>query len=89
MRRWYWPYSGEAYRKAYESDPTSIFGGIVAANRPIDRETAELLHEIFLEIVIAPDFSPEALDILKQKKISACSVPARSLRRRNARRPGS
>ncbi|MGG4396516.1 bifunctional phosphoribosylaminoimidazolecarboxamide formyltransferase/IMP cyclohydrolase [Paenibacillus thiaminolyticus] len=58
----------EAYRKAYESDPTSIFGGIVAANRPIDRETAELLHEIFLEIVIAPDFSPEALDILKQKK---------------------
>ncbi|WCR25105.1 bifunctional phosphoribosylaminoimidazolecarboxamide formyltransferase/IMP cyclohydrolase [Paenibacillus thiaminolyticus] len=59
---------GEAYRKAYESDPTSIFGGIVAANRPIDRETAELLHEIFLEIVIAPDFSPEALDILKQKK---------------------
>ncbi|WP_042229630.1 bifunctional phosphoribosylaminoimidazolecarboxamide formyltransferase/IMP cyclohydrolase [Paenibacillus popilliae] len=58
----------EAYRKAYKSDPTSIFGGIVAANRPIDRATAELLHEIFLEIIIAPDFSPEALDILKQKK---------------------
>ncbi|MEB3103389.1 bifunctional phosphoribosylaminoimidazolecarboxamide formyltransferase/IMP cyclohydrolase [Ferviditalea candida] len=58
----------EAYRKAYESDPTSIFGGIVAANRTIDKSTAELLHEIFLEIVIAPDFTQEALNILQQKK---------------------
>lgn len=58
----------EAYSKAYESDPTSIFGGIVAANRTIDKATAELLHEIFLEIVIAPDFTQEALDILQQKK---------------------
>jgi len=58
----------EAYRKAYEADPTSIFGGIVAANREIDRATAELLHEIFLEIVLAPSFSPEALEILTKKK---------------------
>lgn len=58
----------EAYQKAYESDPTSIFGGIVAANRPIDSVTAALLHEIFLEIVIAPEFTPEAIDILSQKK---------------------
>jgi len=58
----------EAYRKAYEADPTSIFGGIVAANRPIDRATAELMHEIFLEIVLAPDFEPEALEILQKKK---------------------
>jgi len=57
-----------AYKKAYEADPTSIFGGIVAANRPIDGATAELLHEIFLEIIIAPDFTPEALDILMKKK---------------------
>ncbi|TCZ78448.1 bifunctional phosphoribosylaminoimidazolecarboxamide formyltransferase/IMP cyclohydrolase [Paenibacillus albiflavus] len=57
-----------AYKKAYEADPTSIFGGIVAANRPIDGATAELLHEIFLEIIIAPDFTPEALDILMEKK---------------------
>lgn len=58
----------EAYRKAYEADPTSIFGGIVAANRAIDGETAKLLHEIFLEIVIAPEYTQEALDILTQKK---------------------
>lgn len=58
----------EAYRKAYEADPTSIFGGIVAANRTVDAETAAMMHEIFLEIVLAPDFTPEALDILTKKK---------------------
>jgi phosphoribosylaminoimidazolecarboxamide formyltransferase / IMP cyclohydrolase len=58
----------EAYRKAYESDPVSIFGGIVAVNRPVDRETAEQMKSIFLEIVIAPDFTPEALEVLTQKK---------------------
>lgn len=58
----------EAYQKAYEADPTSIFGGIVAANRVIDGATAELLHEIFLEIVIAPDFTEDALQILTKKK---------------------
>lgn len=58
----------EAYRKAYEADPTSIFGGIVAANREIDGATAQLLHEIFLEIVLAPGFTPEALEILTKKK---------------------
>ncbi|XEC95635.1 bifunctional phosphoribosylaminoimidazolecarboxamide formyltransferase/IMP cyclohydrolase [Paenibacillus tarimensis] len=58
----------EAYQKAYAADPTSIFGGIVAANRTIGRETALLLSEIFLEIVLAPDFTQEALDILTQKK---------------------
>jgi len=57
-----------AFQKAYAADPVSIFGGIVAANRPIDEATAQLLHEIFLEIVIAPDFSPAALDILTKKK---------------------
>ncbi|HEX7058075.1 MAG TPA: bifunctional phosphoribosylaminoimidazolecarboxamide formyltransferase/IMP cyclohydrolase [Bacilli bacterium] len=58
----------EAFKKAYESDPVSIFGGIVAANRTIDQATAELLHGIFLEIVIAPDFTPDALEILAKKK---------------------
>lgn len=58
----------EAYRKAYEADPVSIFGGIVAANRTIDGETAQMLREIFLEIVLAPDFTEEALEILKEKK---------------------
>ncbi len=58
----------EAYARTYEADPISIFGGIIAANREIDRITAEKLHEIFLEIVIAPSFSAEALEILTKKK---------------------
>lgn len=58
----------EAFTKAYEADPTSIFGGIIALNREVDKETAEKMHEIFLEIVIAPSFCKEALDILTQKK---------------------
>ncbi|MEC0094337.1 bifunctional phosphoribosylaminoimidazolecarboxamide formyltransferase/IMP cyclohydrolase [Paenibacillus macquariensis] len=58
----------EAYQKAYNADPTSIFGGIVAANRTIDADTAELLKDIFLEIILAPDFTPEALEILTKKK---------------------
>ncbi|GAK41708.1 bifunctional phosphoribosylaminoimidazolecarboxamide formyltransferase/IMP cyclohydrolase [Paenibacillus urinalis] len=58
----------EAYMKAYNADPTSIFGGIVAANRTIDSDTAVKLSEIFLEIVLAPDFTPEALEILTKKK---------------------
>jgi phosphoribosylaminoimidazolecarboxamide formyltransferase / IMP cyclohydrolase len=58
----------EAYQKAYSADSTSIFGGIVAANRTVDEATAQLLHEIFLEIVLAPDFTPEAQSILSQKK---------------------
>jgi phosphoribosylaminoimidazolecarboxamide formyltransferase/IMP cyclohydrolase len=58
----------EAFRKAYEADPVSIFGGIVATNRPVDAETAALLKGIFLEIVLAPSFTPEALEILTTKK---------------------
>ncbi len=58
----------EAYRRAYEADPVSIFGGIIAFNTEVDKETAELLHELFLEIVIAPSFTEDALAVLKQKK---------------------
>ncbi|MFW5780682.1 MAG: bifunctional phosphoribosylaminoimidazolecarboxamide formyltransferase/IMP cyclohydrolase [Bacillota bacterium] len=58
----------DAYQKAYEGDPISIFGGIVAANVEVDKKTAEKMVEIFLEIVIAPSFSEEALQILKTKK---------------------
>lgn len=58
----------EAFQKAYAADPTSIFGGIVAANRTIGEETALLLSEIFLEIIIAPEYTQEALDILQKKK---------------------
>lgn len=57
-----------AFSRAYDADPISIFGGIVACNREIDQATAEKLSEIFLEIVIAPGFSADALEILTRKK---------------------
>ncbi len=58
----------EAWKKAYEADKTSIFGGIVAANREVDLETAQMLKPIFLEIVMAPSFAPDALELLCTKK---------------------
>lgn len=58
----------ESYMKAYEADPQSIFGGIVAVNYKIDKATALEMKKIFLEIVAAPDFDEEALTILKKKK---------------------
>lgn len=58
----------EAYQKAYSADPKSIFGGIIVANREIDAATATEIHKIFIEIVLAPAFSPAALEILSEKK---------------------
>ncbi|MFD2445166.1 bifunctional phosphoribosylaminoimidazolecarboxamide formyltransferase/IMP cyclohydrolase [Bacillus sp. CGMCC 1.16607] len=58
----------EAFEKTFEADPVSIFGGIIALNREVDGMTAQKLHEIFLEIIIAPSFSAEALEILQAKK---------------------
>ncbi|WP_040205420.1 bifunctional phosphoribosylaminoimidazolecarboxamide formyltransferase/IMP cyclohydrolase [Neobacillus jeddahensis] len=58
----------DAFTKAFAADPVSIFGGIIALNREVDAETAAKLHEIFLEIIIAPSFSEEALTILTGKK---------------------
>ena len=58
----------DAWAKAYEADKVSIFGGIVAVNREVNREVAELMKPIFLEIIMAPSFSPEALEILSTKK---------------------
>ncbi|MUV38588.1 Phosphoribosylaminoimidazolecarboxamide formyltransferase [Lentibacillus sp. JNUCC-1] len=58
----------EAFEKAYNSDPVSIFGGIVAVNREVTADLADQLSKIFLEIVIAPQFTDEALAILTQKK---------------------
>ncbi|MRH44914.1 bifunctional phosphoribosylaminoimidazolecarboxamide formyltransferase/IMP cyclohydrolase [Aquibacillus halophilus] len=56
-----------AYAKAYEADPVSIFGGIIALNREVDADTANQLKDIFLEIIIAPSFSNEALELLTVK----------------------
>jgi phosphoribosylaminoimidazolecarboxamide formyltransferase/IMP cyclohydrolase len=58
----------EAYERAYYCDPLSIFGGIVASTVPVDAVTAKKLAELFLEIIAAPDFEDEALEILRRKK---------------------
>jgi phosphoribosylaminoimidazolecarboxamide formyltransferase/IMP cyclohydrolase len=58
----------EAYEKAYSCDPVSIFGGIVACNAVFDLAVAQKMGDLFLEIIVAPDFTPEALELLKRKK---------------------
>lgn len=60
----------DAYMKAYTADPMSVFGGIVVTNATIDQATAEEMHKIFLEIIVAPDFTPEAIKTLTYKKPS-------------------
>lgn len=58
----------DAYKKAYEADPTSIFGGIIASNGEIDGDTARQMVEIFLEVIVAPGFTDEARAILSAKE---------------------
>lgn len=58
----------QAYTKCYESDPLSIFGGIIALNGVIDKETAEEMSKIFLEVVAARDFTAEALEVFTKKE---------------------
>lgn len=62
------PTLSEAYEKAYQADPVSAFGGIIGVNRPVDQATAEKISSLFIEAVIAPAYSQEALAILTQKK---------------------
>lgn len=57
-----------AWQKAYEADPVSIFGGVIALNRFVDVPTAEAMSQIFLEIILAPGYEPEAFEILAKKK---------------------
>lgn len=58
----------DAYQKAFDCDPISAFGGIVAFTQGVNVEVAKLLNSVFLEVIIAPDFDEEALEILKGKK---------------------
>ena len=58
----------EAFIKAYECDKVSIFGGVIALNREVNEKTAQLINDIFIEIVIAPSYSEKSLEILKSKK---------------------
>ncbi len=59
---------GEAYEKALACDPLSAFGGVIALNRPVDRALAERLHQHFVEVLIAPGYDEDALEVLKQKE---------------------
>lgn len=58
----------QAWKDALAGDPISAFGGIIATNRPIDLATAEEMNKLFFEVLIAPEYAPEALELLKGKK---------------------
>src|SRR5713101_4926022 len=58
----------DAYKKAHAGDPISAFGGIIGSNRPLDAATAGEISQLFYEAIIAPEYTPEALDILRMKK---------------------
>ncbi|WP_298177166.1 bifunctional phosphoribosylaminoimidazolecarboxamide formyltransferase/IMP cyclohydrolase [Saccharomonospora sp.] len=60
--------AAEAHRKAHACDPLSAFGGVIAVNRPVTPELAEQIADVFTEVVLAPDFDAEALEVLQQKK---------------------
>jgi phosphoribosylaminoimidazolecarboxamide formyltransferase/IMP cyclohydrolase len=57
----------EAYAKAFKTDPTSAFGGIIAFNRPLDRAAAEAVSKQFVEVLMAPGYAPDALEVFKSK----------------------
>jgi phosphoribosylaminoimidazolecarboxamide formyltransferase/IMP cyclohydrolase len=57
-----------AWQKAFDADPVSIYGGIVAFNRPVDLAVAEATKGVFLEVMVAPDYTPEALQHLCERK---------------------
>ncbi|WP_042428771.1 bifunctional phosphoribosylaminoimidazolecarboxamide formyltransferase/IMP cyclohydrolase [Comamonas granuli] len=57
----------ESYSKAFQTDPTSAFGGIIAFNRTVDKAAAEAVVKQFVEVLMAPDFTPEALEVFKPK----------------------
>lgn len=62
------PTLAEAYKTALAGDPISAFGGVLISNQKMDVETAQLVNTLFCEVVIAPGFEPEALELLKSKK---------------------
>jgi phosphoribosylaminoimidazolecarboxamide formyltransferase/IMP cyclohydrolase len=71
----------EAWDKAFATDKQAPYGGIIAVNKPLDLPCAEAIAEIFSEVIIAPDFEPQALDLLKKKKnlrlLKMLSFPAK------------
>ena len=76
----------EAYSKAFKTDPTSAFGGIIAFNCVVDRAAAEVVSKQFVEVLMAPGFTPEALDVFKSKvnvRILQIDLPAGGTQGRN------
>lgn len=61
-------YISEAFQNCLDADPQSIFGGIVALNEPVTKRAADKINDIFIEVVIAPGFDDDALEVLKEKK---------------------
>jgi len=80
----------QAWQKTYAADPVSIFGGIIAANREVCAATAVEVDKIFVEVVIAPSYSSEALEILTKKKnirlLVGASVPAHPLKTKDIKK---
>ena len=77
----------EAYSKAFQTDPTSAFGGIIAFNRTVDVAAAQAVSKQFVEVLMAPDFTPEALAVFKSKvnvRILQIALPADVSQSRNA-----
>jgi phosphoribosylaminoimidazolecarboxamide formyltransferase/IMP cyclohydrolase len=67
----------DAHRRAHECDPVSAFGGVIAANRPVSAAMANSVKDIFTEVIVAPGFEPEALELLTQKKnLRLLTLPA-------------
>lgn len=64
----------DAWKKAYEGDKISIFGGIIAMNRKLTKSIAEEISKLFLEIVIAPDYEEEAFEIISRKKYKSYEI---------------
>jgi phosphoribosylaminoimidazolecarboxamide formyltransferase/IMP cyclohydrolase len=60
--------AAEAYGKAFKTDPTSAFGGIIAFNRPVDGATAQAISQQFVEVLMAPGYMPEALEVFQATK---------------------
>ncbi|MDO5053515.1 MAG: bifunctional phosphoribosylaminoimidazolecarboxamide formyltransferase/IMP cyclohydrolase [Pseudoclavibacter sp.] len=58
----------ESYRRAHATDPVSAFGGVIAANRPVSAEMARAVAEVFTEVLAAPGFEPEALELLRERR---------------------
>src|SRR4029077_17781988 len=69
----------EAHRKAHACDPVSAFGGVIAVNRPVSKQLAEQVAEVFTEVIVAPDYEDGAVEILQGRKnirILRCSPDA-------------